>query len=153
MTQFPHTITEMKAGLKAKDFTAVELIEHTYEKIAATDDKVKAYLALDEQKERAIAAAKEADERGYGDDSPILNGIPIGIKDNIVTKGLTTTAASKMLENFVPTYDATVVTKLEAAGAVIIGKLNMDEFAMGGSNENSAYQVTHNPLNIEKVPG
>lgn len=153
MTQFPHTITEMKAGLKAKDFTAVELIEHTYEKIAATDDKVKAYLALDEQKERAIAAAKEADERGYGDDSPILNGIPIGIKDNIVTKGLTTTAASKMLENFVPTYDATVVTKLEAAGAVIIGKLNMDEFAMGGSNENSAYQVTHNPWNLEKVPG
>lgn len=153
MTQFPHTITEMKAGLKAKDFTAVELIEHTYQKIEATDDKIKAFLALEEQKETALAAAKAADERGYGDDAPILNGIPIAIKDNIVTKGLTTTAASKMLENFVPTYDATVITKLEAAGAIIVGKLNMDEFAMGGSNENSAFQVTHNPWNLDKVPG
>ena len=93
MTQFPHTITEMKAGLKAKNFTAVELIEHTYQKIEATDDKIKAFLALEEQKENALAAAKAADERGYGDDAPILNGIPIAIKDNIVTKGLTTTAS------------------------------------------------------------
>ncbi|MBK0348478.1 Asp-tRNA(Asn)/Glu-tRNA(Gln) amidotransferase subunit GatA [Aerococcaceae bacterium zg-ZJ1578] len=151
MTVFPQTITEIKKGLKQGDFTAVELVEHTYRQIDAIDAKVESFLALN--KEAALEAARLADERGYGDDAPVLNGVPIAVKDNIVTKGLTTTAASKMLEDFVPTYDATVVEKLKAAGAIIIGKVNLDEFAMGASTERSAYKITRNPWNLDRVPG
>ncbi|MFK8243311.1 MULTISPECIES: Asp-tRNA(Asn)/Glu-tRNA(Gln) amidotransferase subunit GatA [unclassified Facklamia] len=151
MTVFPQTITEIKKGLKQGDFTAVELVEHTYRQIDEIDAKVESFLALN--KEAALEAARLADERGYGDDAPVLNGVPIAVKDNIVTKGLTTTAASKMLEDFVPTYDATVVEKLKAAGAIIIGKVNLDEFAMGASTERSAYKITRNPWNLDRVPG
>lgn len=153
MSKFPTTIKELKAGLKAGEFTAVELLEYTYQQIAALEPKVEAYLEIDAQRAVALEAAKAADERGYGEDAPLLNGIPIAVKDNIVTQNLRTTAASKMLENFVPTYDATTVERLKAAGAVIVGKLNLDEFAMGGSNEKSAFKVTHNPWNLNKVPG
>ena len=153
MSKFPTTIKELKAGLKAGEFTAVELLEYTYQQIDALEPKVEAYLEIDAQRAVALEAAKAADERGYGEDAPLLNGIPIAVKDNIVTQNLRTTAASKMLENFVPTYDATTVERLKAAGAVIVGKLNLDEFAMGGSNENSAFKVTHNPWNLNKVPG
>ncbi|MDO4432292.1 MAG: Asp-tRNA(Asn)/Glu-tRNA(Gln) amidotransferase subunit GatA [Aerococcaceae bacterium] len=151
MTQFPQTITEIKAGLKAGDFTAVQLVEHTFQAIETTDERVSAFLALD--KERALLAAQEADARGYGENSPVLNGVPIAIKDNIVTEGLTTTAASKILEDFVPTYDATVIEKLKQAGAIIVGKVNLDEFAMGASGERSAFKVTHNPWDLTRVPG
>lgn len=153
MSKFPTTIKELKAGLKAGEFTAVELLEYTYQQIDALEPKVEAYLEIDAQRAVALEAAKVADERGYGEDAPLLNGIPIAVKDNIVTQNLRTTAASKMLENFVPTYDATTVERLKAAGAVIVGKLNLDEFAMGGSNEKSAFKVTHNPWNLNKVPG
>ena len=153
MSKYPTTITELKAALKAGEFTAVELLEHTYQQIESLEDKVEAFLEIDSQKAVALEAAKAADARGYGDDAPLLNGIPIAVKDNIVTQDLRTTAASKMLENFVPTYDATTVANLKAAGAVIVGKLNLDEFAMGGSNEKSAFKVTHNPWNLAKVPG
>lgn len=153
MSKFPTTIKELKAGLKAGEFTAVDLLEYTYKQIAAMEPKVEAYLEIDAQRAAALEAAKAADERGYGEDAPLLNGIPIAVKDNIVTQNLRTTAASKMLENFVPTYDATTVERLKAAGAVIVGKLNLDEFAMGGSNEKSAFKVTHNPWNLNKVPG
>ncbi|MBS4460958.1 Asp-tRNA(Asn)/Glu-tRNA(Gln) amidotransferase subunit GatA [Aerococcaceae bacterium zg-B36] len=151
MSVFPQTIIEIKKGLKQGDFTAVELVEHTYRQIDEIDAKVESFLALN--KEEALEAARLADERGYGDDAPVLNGVPIAIKDNIVTKGLTTTAASKMLEDFTPTYDATVVEKLKAAGAIIIGKVNLDEFAMGASTERSAYKITRNPWNLDRVPG
>lgn len=151
MTTFPTTIKEIRLGLKNGDFTAVELVEHTYAQIAQIDSKVDSFLALD--KEVALESARKADEIGYGDDAPILNGVPIAVKDNIVTKDLTTTAASKMLENFNPTYDATVVAKLKAAGAIIIGKVNLDEFAMGASTERSAFKVTRNPWNLDRVPG
>lgn len=153
MTHFPTTITELRAGLKAGNFTAVELLEHTYQQIELLEPKVEAFLEINTQKAIALEAAQAADARGYGEDAPLLNGIPIAIKDNIVTQNLRTTAASKMLVNFVPTYDATTVIKLKEAGAVIVGKLNMDEFAMGGSNEKSAFKITHNPWNLNKVPG
>lgn len=151
MSKYPTTIKDIQIGLKNGDFTAVELTEYIFENIADTDDKLNSFLALN--KEAALEAAKKADEVGYGEDAPLLNGVPIGIKDNIVTEGLVTTASSKMLENFNPTYDATVITKLKEAGAIIIGKLNLDEFAMGGSTETSYFKTSKNPWDLERVPG
>src|SRR5699024_9190130 len=144
-------IIEIQEGLRNGDFTAVELTEAIFTYIEETDEKVNSFLALN--KEAALEAAKAADEVGYGEDAPLLNGVPIGIKDNIVTEGLTTTASSKMLENFNPTYDATVIKKLKEAGAIIIGKLNLDEFAMGGSTETSYFKTSRNPWDLERVPG
>lgn len=116
------------------------------------EGKVQAFLTLDE--ENARNKAKQLDEKLAGGDSTgILFGMPIGIKDNIVTKGVRTTCASKILENFDPIYDATVMQKLHNAETVMIGKLNMDEFAMGGSTETSHYQRTYNPWNLDYVPG
>lgn len=153
MKEFPHTIIELKKGLEAGDFTAVELVEHTYNKITELEEKVHSFINFEEEKESALESARLADERGYGEDAPLLNGIPVAIKDNILTKGLTTTAASKMLETFIPTYDAFVVKKLAEAGAIMIGKVNLDEFAMGGSTENSAFKISRNPWDLERVPG
>jgi aspartyl-tRNA(Asn)/glutamyl-tRNA(Gln) amidotransferase subunit A len=116
------------------------------------EDKVKAFLTLDE--ENARSKAKEMDSKlGTDESKGLLFGMPIGIKDNIVTKGLRTTCASKILENFNPIYDATVINKLHSADTITIGKLNMDEFAMGSSTENSGFQKTSNPWNLETVPG
>jgi aspartyl-tRNA(Asn)/glutamyl-tRNA(Gln) amidotransferase subunit A len=151
MNKYPTTIIEIQEGLRNGDFTAVELTEAIFTYIEETDEKVNSFLALN--KEAALEAAKAADEVGYGEDAPLLNGVPIGIKDNIVTEGLTTTASSKMLENFNPTYDATVIKKLKEAGAIIIGKLNLDEFAMGGSTETSYFKTSRNPWDLERVPG
>lgn len=150
MSIFNETLTSLHEGLVNKEFSSVELTQAAFKRIAETDGKVEAFLALNE--EGALKQAQAADEKGYADGN-ILNGIPLGIKDNIVTEGVTTTAASRMLGDFMPIYDATVVTKLKQAGAVNVGKLNMDEFAMGGSTENSYYKKTKNAWDLTKVPG
>ena len=150
MSIFNETLTSLHEGLVNKEFSSVELTQAAFKRIAETDGKVEAFLALNE--EGALKQAQAADEKGYADGN-VLNGIPLGIKDNIVTEGVTTTAASRMLGDFMPIYDATVVTKLKEAGAVNVGKLNMDEFVMGGSTENSYYKKTKNAWNLTKVPG
>ncbi|CZQ84664.1 Asp-tRNA(Asn)/Glu-tRNA(Gln) amidotransferase subunit GatA [Trichococcus ilyis] len=150
MSIFNETLTSLHEGLVNKEFSSVELTQAAFKRIAETDGKVEAFLALNE--EGALKQAQAADEKGYADGN-VLNGIPLGIKDNIVTEGVTTTAASHMLGDFMPIYDATVVTKLKEAGAVNVGKLNMDEFAMGGSTENSYYKKTKNAWDLTKVPG
>lgn len=152
MTPMQLSLAELKQQLESRSLSALELVDASYTRIAETEPKVQAFLTLDE--ERARDAARVIDERfAKGDAAGILAGIPVGIKDNIVTEGLRTTCASKFLDNFVPVYNATVVNKLHEAGAITVGKLNMDEFAMGGSNENSAYQVTRNPWDLNRVPG
>ncbi|MFY4776965.1 Asp-tRNA(Asn)/Glu-tRNA(Gln) amidotransferase subunit GatA [Metabacillus sp. RGM 3146] len=152
MSLFDHKISELKSLLHKKEISVTDLVSESYNRIQEVDGKVQAFLTLDEEKARSYA--KELDEAlSSRSDFGLLYGMPIGVKDNIVTKGLRTTAASKILENFDPIYDATVVNKLKAAESVTIGKLNMDEFAMGSSNENSSFQVTRNPWNLDTVPG
>lgn len=150
MNIFEETFTSLHEGLVNKQYSSVELTKEAFQRIEATDSKVGAFLNLNE--EEALKQAEAADAKGYSEGS-ILNGIPMGIKDNIITEGLKTTAASRMLEDFVPIYDATVMTKLKEAGAVNVGKLNMDEFAMGGSTETSYFKKTKNPWDVTKVPG
>ncbi|GEN48296.1 Asp-tRNA(Asn)/Glu-tRNA(Gln) amidotransferase subunit GatA [Ligilactobacillus pobuzihii] len=150
MDYFKNDLSSLHAGLLNKDFSAQELTAETFEQIKARDQKIESFLTLNEQ--QALAAAKKVDEKGITD-ADKLAGIPVGIKDNIVTKGLKTTAASKILGNFKPIYDATVMEKLHAAKMINVGKLNLDEFAMGGSTENSAYKITKNAWNQTKVPG
>lgn len=145
------TLLELKQGLLNKEFSSVELTKAIYQRIKDVDGTVQAFLALNE--EEALKCAQASDAKGYDDQSDLMQGLPIGIKDNIVTQGLVTTAASKMLANFKPIYHATVVEKLNRAGAVTIGKLNMDEFAMGGSTETSYFAKTKNPWDLTKVPG
>ncbi|XJZ27657.1 Asp-tRNA(Asn)/Glu-tRNA(Gln) amidotransferase subunit GatA [Bacillota bacterium Lsc_1132] len=152
MSIFDYKVAELHQLLHKKEVTVSDLVDESYKRIKEVDDQVQAFLTLDE--ERARAAAKRFDEKLKTDDHKgLLFGMPIGVKDNIVTKDLRTTCASKILENFNPIYDATVVQKLQAAETITIGKLNMDEFAMGSSNENSAYKKTRNPWNLETVPG
>ncbi|KKB74146.1 MULTISPECIES: Asp-tRNA(Asn)/Glu-tRNA(Gln) amidotransferase subunit GatA [Bacillus] len=152
MSLFDHKISELKSLIHKKEISISDLVDESYKRIHEVDGKVQAFLQLDEEKARAYA--KELDEAvGGRDEHGLLFGMPIGIKDNIVTKDLRTTCASKILENFDPIYDATVVERLHDAEAVTIGKLNMDEFAMGSSTENSGFQKTKNPWNLETVPG
>ncbi|WP_243387392.1 Asp-tRNA(Asn)/Glu-tRNA(Gln) amidotransferase subunit GatA [Bacillus kexueae] len=152
MALFDHKISELKEMLHKKEITVTDLVDESYRRIAEVDGKVDAFLTLDE--ERARQMAKEFDAQiGTKDEYGLLFGMPIGIKDNIVTKDLRTTCASKILENFDPIYDATVMQKLHQAEAITIGKLNMDEFAMGSSNENSGFKKTRNPWNLDTVPG
>lgn len=150
MNLFNETITSLHEGLKNKEFSSVELTKESFKRIAEVDPEINAFLALNE--DEALKQAAAADEKGYEEGS-LLRGIPMGIKDNIVTNGLTTTAASRMLEDFMPIYDATVVSKLNETGAVNIGKLNMDEFAMGGSSETSYFKQTTNPWDTSRIPG
>ena len=150
MTLLDHTLEELHQLLVNKETTAEAIMKAVYARIAETEDKIGAFITLTE--EEALKKAREMDVAGI-DPNNILSGLPIGIKDNIVTKGVLTTAASKMLEDFMPIYDATVMEKVENAGMIPVGKLNMDEFAMGGSTERSAFKVTHNPWNLAKVPG
>ncbi|PJA64586.1 MAG: Asp-tRNA(Asn)/Glu-tRNA(Gln) amidotransferase subunit GatA, partial [Candidatus Portnoybacteria bacterium CG_4_9_14_3_um_filter_40_10] len=146
------TIAQAARGLKRKELSSVELTQTVFEQIKKRDLKVKAFLSLDEK--GALSSAKEIDEkRAHEDILGGLAGIPVAIKDNILVRGLKCSAASKILENYVAPYDATVISKLKEAGAVIIGKTNMDEFAMGSSTENSAFFATKNPYDLQRVPG
>ncbi|MCB2146017.1 MAG: Asp-tRNA(Asn)/Glu-tRNA(Gln) amidotransferase subunit GatA [Deltaproteobacteria bacterium] len=145
------TIAQASGLLKNKEITSVELTRAILDRIEAVDGRVGAYLTVDA--DGAMAQAKAADQRLADGDAAPLTGIPLGIKDLICTQGLRTTCASKILENFIPPYDATVISRLKNAGAVIVGKLNMDEFAMGSTTEHSGFQVTRNPWNLDRIPG
>lgn len=143
---------EQRKALLNKEISATELIEAVYKQNEETDEKIGAYNCL--TKEYAIETAKKVDEKiKNGEELPALAGIPLALKDNINLKSYPTTASSRILENFVSPYDATVTKKLKENLIPIIGKANMDEFAMGSSNENSAFKIVRNPWNLNKVPG
>ncbi|MBP1967741.1 Asp-tRNA(Asn)/Glu-tRNA(Gln) amidotransferase subunit GatA [Paenibacillus aceris] len=152
MSLFDLNLQQIHAKLQGKEITVADLVDQSYTRIGQVESKVRAFLTLDEENARQ-AAAKLDEQLASGSTRGDLFGLPIGIKDNMVTEGLRTTCASKFLSNYNPIYDATVVSKLKDAQTVTIGKLNMDEFAMGGSNENSAFHPTHNPWNTDYVPG
>jgi len=146
------TVGEIRDGLCGRTFSAEELVRAHLERIEQKDKEVRAYLSL--SPERALAQAKKIDAKvAKGEPLPALAGVPMAVKDVILTRGLKTTCASRILENFVAPYDATVVERIEAAGACILGKTNCDEFAMGSSTENSGYFPTHNPHDLSRVPG
>jgi aspartyl-tRNA(Asn)/glutamyl-tRNA(Gln) amidotransferase subunit A len=146
------TIDAARSAVQERKISAAALAESFYAKIESDDPKIGAFLTL--SKERALAKASEMDAlAAKGEKLPPLGGVPVGIKDVMVTKGIRTTAGSKILGNYVPPYDCTAVARLEAAGAVVLGKLNCDEFAMGSSNENSAWKPVHNPRDVTRVPG
>jgi aspartyl-tRNA(Asn)/glutamyl-tRNA(Gln) amidotransferase subunit A len=152
LSLFELRLQEIHNKLHAKELSVTDLVDAAYARIEEVDSKVQAFLSFDE--ENARSSAKQLDEQlSQGGSRGVLFGLPIGIKDNIVTEGLTTTCASRFLSNYAPIYDATVVQKLKQAQSVTIGKLNMDEFAMGGSNENSAFHPSYNPWNLDYVPG
>lgn len=138
--------------LISKERSAVEIMTATFERIAAVEPEVKAFLTL--TKEQALAQAAAVDAKiAAGETIGLLEGIPIAIKDNLCTKGIPTTCGSRILEGFIPSYESTVTQKLREAGAIMVGKTNLDEFAMGSSTENSGYQVTGNPWDTTRVPG
>jgi len=144
-------IKEAHKGLKNKDFSAFELAIAYLDKIEKEDDRINAFLSVD--REGALGQAREADKRILSGNMTALTGIPTAIKDNILVKGLKNTCGSKILENYIAPYSATVIEKLKEEGVIILGKTNMDEFAMGSSTENSAFGVTKNPHDLERVPG
>ncbi|MDO8671751.1 MAG: Asp-tRNA(Asn)/Glu-tRNA(Gln) amidotransferase subunit GatA [Dehalococcoidia bacterium] len=145
------TVHEAQSRLAKRDISSVELTESVLQRVQDVEDRVKSYVTV--TADLALAQAREADRRlARGEASP-LTGVPVAIKDVLSTKGVRTTCSSKMLENFVPIYDATVIEKLKRQGMVMVGKTNMDEFAMGSSTENSAFFTTHNPWDLERVPG
>lgn len=146
------SIRKLHQQLVRKERSATEITTETLERIQALEPKLHSFLSV--TAEQALATAKQVDAQiAAGEEIGLLAGIPIAIKDNICTKGIKTTCASQILENFVPPYESTVTQKLKATGAVVVGKTNLDEFAMGGSTENSAFQVTANPWDLSRVPG
>ena len=152
MELYSLTIHEIAEKIKSKEVTIIEVLDSVYSRIDSLEDKVNAYINL--TREYAyISADKLQRKLDSGEDIGFLGGVPIAIKDNMCMKDVKTTCGSKMLENFVSPYDATVIEKLESLGAIILGKTNMDEFAMGSSTENSYFKNTFNPWDISKVPG
>jgi aspartyl-tRNA(Asn)/glutamyl-tRNA(Gln) amidotransferase subunit A len=148
----PRTIDEVRSAIVERQTTATAVAQDFYARIRKEDAEIGAFLTLCE--ERALTQAARIDTMAAeGKPLPPLAGVPVAIKDVMVTSGVRTTAGSKILDNFIPPYDCTAVARLEAAGAVILGKLNCDEFAMGSSNENSAYHAVHNPRDKSRVPG
>ena len=146
------TVHELKEKIQKKELSSAEITKAFAERIKEKEESLNAFLTV--LIDDAIKQAEEMDKKiDKGEITSELAGIPIGIKDNICTKGIKTTCGSKMLENFISPYDATVMEKINSAGMINLGKLNMDEFAMGSSTENSAFQKTHNPWNLKKVPG
>ena len=146
------TVASTRIAVAERQTTAMALVDEFYTKIAAEDGAIGAYLTL--SKERAYEQAARVDKLAdAGEELPPLAGVPIAVKDVFTTKGIRTTAGSKILESFLAPYDATIVTRLEQAGAIILGKTNCDEFAMGSSNENSGYYPVHNPRDVSRVPG
>src|SRR5881397_228082 len=146
------TADKLVALYKNRDLTATEVITNVYEEIERTDKDVRAFLLT--CRERALEEARRMDTRiAAGEPLEPLAGVPVAIKDNMAIRDMTTTCASRMLENYVPPYTATAVERLRGAGAIVVGKTNCDEFAMGSSTENSGFFVTRNPHNLDRVPG
>ncbi len=152
MTNIYSTAAEMASALAAKEISAVDLTKQHLDRIASVDGKLHAFLHVDSEGALAQAEAVDA-KRAKGETLSPLAGVPIAVKDILAQKGVPTTAGSKILEGWRPPYDSTVVAKLKAAGVVILGKTNMDEFAMGSSTENSAYGTTQNPWDLTRTPG
>ncbi len=151
VAKYDLTIHEAHQLLKKRELSSLELTKAVLDRIHQVEDKVRSFVTVTE--DVALDQARQADERIKAGNMSPLTGIPALIKDNMCTRGVKTTCSSKMLGNFVPPYDATVVQRLKAAGMVMVGKGNMDEFAMGSSTENSAFFVTHNPWDVDRVPG
>ena len=147
------SISEQRKGLLSKEFSAVELSKAHLSRIEETNGELNSFISI--TNDFALKAAENADKviQAQGEKSPLMTGIPVAIKDMLVTKGLETTCASKILKGFVPPYDGTAVKQLKDSGAVIVGKANLDEFAMGSSNENSAFGPAKNPWDTSRVPG
>jgi aspartyl-tRNA(Asn)/glutamyl-tRNA(Gln) amidotransferase subunit A len=152
LVEKPRTIAALRQDFEAGTLKAVELAQSYYDRIAEVNPHLNAFLSL--TRDRALEQAARIDQtRARGESLGPLAGIPVGVKDVLVTRGAPSTAGSKILKGYEPPYDATAVSRLEDAGAVLLGKLNCDEFAMGSSTENSAYGPVHNPADLERVPG
>ncbi|MBP7654411.1 Asp-tRNA(Asn)/Glu-tRNA(Gln) amidotransferase subunit GatA, partial [Candidatus Dependentiae bacterium] len=152
MSDYKFSAININNGLKQKKFSAREIIDETYKKIEKYNPSINAFLTL--TKETAYQQADKVDKKiSSGKSIGFLEGVPIGIKDNICIKDCLSTCGSKMLYNFKPPYNATVIEKLISEGLIFVGKLNMDEFAMGSSTETSHYGITKNPWDLNKIPG
>ena len=151
MELYKLTIHELHEKLKNREISAKELTESIFKRLSETEEKIKAYLTI--TKDEAQKQTEEADKDIKSGNASPLTGIPLAIKDNICTDGIKTTCASRILESFIPPYDAAVITKLKKSGYILVGKTNMDEFAMGSSTENSAFGATRNPYDLDRVPG
>jgi len=149
---FELNLLQLAEQLERKALSSLEATDACLTRVAAVEPKIHAFLRIDEAGARAAARASDA-RRAAGRTLSRLDGVPLGLKDLLLTEGIETTAGSRILQGFIPPYDATVVRRLKEAGAVLLGKLAMDEFAMGSSNENTPFPKVHNPWDLERVPG